>query len=343
MKKFIHSVAWMLFVLFLTAFSGCSAFVPQKQVQVVKSFPKDNAPSQVIKTEAQWVILKNIYGGQDFTISVSENLDCFNDVYTVNDVSIWYFEANDKAVVWCEKTDQFNTFKIHTFETQETDTILQVPLEAGFQPQNIGIFLDAAYFCVIDYEQQQVQVLGYDIGAKKTAELYTVAFYDERQPYSINLENGYLSFVCSNHVKVLNLQSNETVYDSPLPSDVAHIFGISYDSKNDTCALYYADSDSEDIGIMKEGEDKILSILTFSENHYAYHDKIECYDGHIYWIAQANITGAVTDHYTLVDYNYLEHKVVETDRTFDFCRIENALYILRFNKDGDYTHIDICQ
>ncbi len=41
-----------------------------------------------------------------------------------------------------------------------------------------------------------------------------------------------------------------------------------------------------------------------------------------------------------MDNNYLEHKVEETDRTFEFCRRDNALYILRFNKDGDYTHID---
>ena len=94
---------------------------------------------------------------------------------------------------------------------------------------------------------------------------------------------------------------------------------------------------------MKEGDADILSVFTFSKNHYAYQDKIECYDGHIYWIAQANAIGAITDHYKFFDYNYLEHKSTEIDRTFSFYRIESDLYLLRFNKNGNYTHIDLCQ
>lgn len=96
-----------------------------------------------------------------------------------------------------------------------------------------------------------------------------------------------------------------------MPEAVKYVYCVSYDSKNDTCALYYADNDSEDIGILKEGQTKIASVFTFSQNHYAYQDKIDCHDGHIYWIAQANVSGNITDHYTFIDYNYLDHKPTE--------------------------------
>ena len=343
MKRVVYLAALILLVSSLFVFSGCSAFAPQKQPQVIKSFPKDHAPSQVIKTEKQWVILNNTYGSQNYAVSVGESLDSANNIYSVGDVRIWYFEANENAIVWCEESPEFYTFKVYAFETQETETIYQVSADTGFQPRNIGIFLNAAYYCVMDYEQQEVRVLAYNIESKTTTEVYAVEFREEWQPYSINLENRFLSFVCSNQIKVLDLQNNETVFASTLSSSVKHVFGVSYDSKNDTCALYYADNDSEDIGILKEGEDNIYSVFTFSKNHYAYQDKIECYDGHIYWIRQENVSGAVTDHYKLIDYNYLEHKSVETDRTFGFYRSENALYILRFNKGGAYTHIDLCQ
>lgn len=343
MKRIVRSVVLMLFVFSIFILSGCSAYVPKEEPQIIKTFPEESAPSQVIKTENWWVMLNSTYGSSNYTISVCESLDSTNEIYSVNDVSIWYFEANEKAIVWCEKSLEFYTFKVYDFETQKSNIIFQTPVDTGFQPQNIGIFLDDVYYCAIDYEQQQVGVFAYDIESENTTEIYSVEFHEERQPYLINLENEYISIICSEQIKVMNLHNNENVFDVNLPNSVKHVFCVSYDNKNDTCALYYRDNDSEDVGILKEGEDSILSVFTFSENHYAYQDKIECYDGHIYWITQANISGNIPEHYTLINYNYLEHKPVETERTFDFYLKENTIYALRFNKRGDYTHIDLCQ
>ena len=121
-----------------------------------------------------------------------------------------------------------------------------------------------------------------------------------------------------------------------------YTYSVSYDSKNDVCALYYADEDSEDIGIIKEGETEISSVCTFSENYNAFREEIECHDGHIYWIFQADVSGMVADHYTLVNYNYLKHRPIETKRILDFFRDGSKLYSLRYN-ERDYTHIDLCQ
>ena len=178
---------------------------------------------------------------------------------------------------------------------------------------------------------------------KETTDVYTIAFSETQQPYSIHMDNGKLCFMCSDQVKVFDLQNKAIVFESALPTDTKHVFAASYDSVNDTCALYYADGDSEDIGFLKEGDTTISSVFTFAENHYAYQDKLECDNGHIYWIDQANVSGMVADHYKLVDYNYLEHKVVETPRAFDFCRYDGVLYTLSFNKKGKYTYIDLGQ
>ena len=343
MRRNICLVVLILFILSISVFAGCSVPVNQGNPQALHSFQKEHAPSQVVKTENRWVMLNSTYAGIDYTISIGETPELTNTVYTANDVSIWYFEANNQAAVWCEKTDGFNTFKVHVFETQTTDTVAQVATDAGFQPQNVGIFLNVVYYCAIDYAQETVRVLAYDLETKTTTEFYTTTFSEDRQPHTIHLDNEYLSFACSDQVKVFHLESKEVAFVSALPEDTEYVFGVSYDSKNNTCALYYADSDSEDIGILKSGEENIRSIFTFSKNHYAYQDKLECYDGHVYWIAQANVSGNVSDHYTLVDYNYLTHKAVETGRSFDFYRGEDAVYILRFNKDGEYTHIDLCR
>ena len=343
MKRLAYCTLLSVLILSMLLLSGCSALMPQKQPQIVNTYPKETAPSQVIKAGEQWVLLRSTYGGQNYTISVGEDSNPTNNIYSVGDVSIWYFEANKNGVVWCEESQEFYTYKIYVFETQKVETVFQVAVDKGYQPQNIGIYLNTVYYCAINYDSQEVQVIAYDITTKATSDVYKVEFDEAKQPYSINLENEYLSFVCSEQIKVLNLQNNETVFDSTLPEAVKYVYSVSYDIQNDTCALYYADNDSEDIGILKEGQTEIASVFTFSQNHYAYQDKIECYDGHIYWIAQANVSGYVTNHYTFVDYNHLDHKPTEIDRTFSFYRNESELYLLRFNKNGDYTHIDLCQ
>ena len=343
MKRFVYYTLLSLLIVSTLLFSSCSALMSQKQPEIVNTYPIETAPSQIIKTEDQWVLLHSTYSGQNYTISVGEAPNSTSDIYSVNDVSIWYFDANQKGIVWCEKSQTFYTYKIYVVETQKVETVFQVAVDQGYQPQNIGIYLNTVYYCAIDYDSQEVQVIAYDITTKAINEIYKVDFDEAKQPYSINLENAYLSFVCSEQIKVLNLQSNEVVFDSSLPEAIKYVYSVSYDSKNDTCALYYADNDSEDIGILKKGQNDVVSVFTFSQNHYAYQDKIECYDGHIYWIAQANLSGNVTDHYTFIDYNYLEHKPTEIDRTFSFYRNESEFYLLRFNKSGNYTHIDLCQ
>lgn len=343
MKKITRFALLSLLVLSLFVLSGCSAFIPQNQPKITKSYPKETAPSQVIRTENQWVMLHNTYGSQSYTISVGESLDSAKNVYSVKNVSIWYFEADESCVAWCEKSSDFYTYKVFDFETQEVISIFKITTDSEYQPQNVGVYMGDVYYCTINYDTQQVQVNAYDIATKSTTEIIKAALENSYQPYSINVENDYLTFSCSGKITVLALQNGEPVFDSILPDGIKRVFAASYDSKNETAAIYYSDNDGEHIGILKEGEGDISSVFTFNKNHYAYQDKIACYDGHLYWVTQANVSGNISDHYKFVDYNYLEHTVTETDKAFDFCYDENDFYILRFNKRGNYTHINLCQ
>lgn len=323
--------------------SGCSLLLRLSQPKILKSYKAETAPSQIAKAGDGWAMLLSTYADADYTIAVSEDLDSLSDIYTVSDVSIWYFDANEKGIAWCEESEHANTFKVYNFATKNVETISTVSFNEEFQPENIGIFRNNVYYCVIDYAQNKVQAVSYNIETKTSSIIHSVALKEENQPYTINLNDEYLSFNCSNRITVLNVETNQTVYDAALPGSVVYVYTASYDSINDTCAIYYADSDSEDIGILKEGETEILSLYTFAEHHYAYKDKIECYNGHIYWIWQANVSGRVSDHYQLFDYNYLKHTPLEISRTFALHRDGNDLYLLRFNQNGDYTHIDLCK
>lgn len=344
MKKLLAPILIITLSISLLFTSGCSYITKneEREFNVLKSYPEENAPSQIIKTEKYWTMLFNSYESQDYSISVSENLDVENIIYNIENVNIWYFEANDYAIVWCEKSLENYTYKIYKFDSKEIETIFQISVDIGFQPQNIGIYNNFVYYCTIDYSLQKVNLIEYDINKKTTNVYYTTDFNENNQPYSINLENEFLSFFSSDQIKVFNIKNNTISFESPLSDTIKHIFAISYDDTNNTCALYYADEDSEDIGILSKDENTVVSIFTFSENHYAYQDKIKCKDGHIYWITQGNVSGYVTDHYKLVNYNYLDNTVTEIDKTFCLHYNDNNLYFLRFNKNGEYTHINLC-
>jgi hypothetical protein len=332
-----------LLILSALALSGCFAFLQKRSTKTISSFPAETAPSQVIYTEDQWVMLNNVYGSSDYSISIGDDLNSVNSIYQVNNVSIWYIVADDSGVAWCEKSDELYSFKIFVFENNAVETVFQVETEKGYQPQNVGLYLNTVYYCFIDYDEQNVQVIAYDIATRTSNCISRADFKEKNQPYSINLQGEFLSFICSDEIRVCSLQNNETVFDCVLPGTVNYVFSASYDRINDTCAVYYADNDSEDIGILKDGEGEIKSVFTFSENHYAYQDRIECHDGHIYWISQASVSGTVSDHYRFIDYNYLKDRPTEITRTFSYCRNEDGMYLLRFNRSGEYTHIDLCR
>jgi hypothetical protein len=160
---------------------------------------------------------------------------------------------------------------------------------------------------------------------------------------SFSVQDGLLSIAVPEGITVLDLNSGETVYKNPLPTDTYYVFSVSYDAVNKACALYYADSDSEDIGIMKQGDTAIRSIYTFGSNQYAYQDQIQCLNGRIYWISQYNVSGNVTDHYSLVEYDYLSDLPNETQRTLNFYVDEHGEYLLRFDRSGEFHNIDLYQ
>ena len=133
MKRFVYCTLLSVLILSMLLLSSCSALMPQKQPQIVNTYPEETAPSQVIKVGEQWVMLHSTYGDPNYTISVGENTNSTSNIYSVSDVSIWYFEANQNGVVWCEKSQGFYTYKIYVFETQKVETVFQVAVDKGYQ------------------------------------------------------------------------------------------------------------------------------------------------------------------------------------------------------------------
>ena len=341
MKKYVKLSALLLvFVTVLSlALSGC-AFRKGELARVVASYPHDSAPGLMVKTENHWVSFLNVYGSKKYTLSVSTSADKTEPVYTATDVSIWFLDACDDFAVWCERSETEYTYMLYTFADKQTKVLKKVSTE-NYQPQNVGIYDGCVYYLCLDYAAKRFSVFKYNVEEQFEHERIHGDLDEGKQPYSFAIEGENFIFINSSSITVSKLTDLDTVFLAFLPSSVSYVYSASYDSTNQRCAIYYADSDSEDIGIIGEGETEVTSIFTFGNNNYAYQDKIRCADGHVYWISQRNATGNVTDHYTFVDYDYINHKPTEQKRAFSFFLDGDSIYFLRFDKDGSYDGIEL--
>ncbi|MBE6594875.1 MAG: hypothetical protein E7644_03655 [Ruminococcaceae bacterium] len=334
---------WFCFLLlFVICLSGCT-FLKGNSQSAVATYPDKEAPAKIFKTDAHWVALVNSYGSSDYTLSVSEDLHTLQGVYTATDVSIWFMAVNDTAAFFCEETEEHYTYKAYLLQEKTMKTVFSTPAGDIYQTQEVGLLGNLAYYCYIDYASLTVSVIAYDLLTGTTSVAWEKPYVEAEMPYCFAVEGNLLSVAHSKAVTVLDLTTGDIPFSISLPNEVQHVFSVSYDPANDACALYYSDQDSEDIGIIAEGATKITSHFTFGSNRYAYHDQIKCINGYIYWIAQANITGNVTDHYQLVIYNYKTGKPTEIKRTFYFHYDDGTLYSLRFDKNGDYSNIELME
>ncbi len=342
MKKIICSI--LMFTMLLS-FSACDPDMSEiKDIGVepadtlVQSYKKEHAPSQVVKTKSYWVQLVSEYFGTNYRISVSKEPDDITTVYTADNVLIYYFEANDDYVVWCEETVDTYDYKLYSIKEDTVQTLFSADIEEGYLPQNVGIYQNKVYYPVVDYQKETADIYCYDTQTGKNASVSSLPYDGEYSIMTMNVEANYLTVASTSDIVVFDVEKECLVQQTPLPREVGFVFAVSYDYINEKCALYYSDEDSEDIGFINEAGE-MDSHFTFGDNQYAFEDKITCIDGHIYWIVQMDSTGDVSDHYRYVEYDYVNHKPYEIKRVFNLEVNEDHKYYLAFGSDGAYQEI----
>lgn len=333
----------LLLAALLLSLTGCSmlaefiGFLRDKDMNLPDPLAAytDDAPAQIIRTKEHWVTLISAYGSSDYAVSVSTEPEKLRKVYTAEGVTVWFFEATDEYVAWCEWSGDNRVYKVYSIAGDTVETILSADVSENYQPSNIGILGDGVYYANIDYTAQKAAIYRYDMNSHTAAAVRELDYAEEYSLMCMSVEGKYLSYAAAEGVETIDLETGETVFRYSCPEELQYVYAVSYDASQDVMGIYYADSDSEDVGIVNEADGKLLSLVTFNEHHYAYQDQILCTGGHIYWIAQANVTGQVADHYTCVDYNYLEHTYDEIRKTFHVSLNGDAVYLLRFgNTEG---------
>ena len=312
--------------------------------QKVAEYPKSNAPIKIINADNYWYSLIGSYGNDDYKLTVSENPEDLNVVYEINDAAIWDFEANSDYIVWSEIKENENRVMLYKNSDGKVTDIYTADTTDEVHIANVGLYKDCLYYIETDYKNCIDSIIEYDVKNDTTEIIYTTKCAENNSIMNLSVKENYLTAATRDDNKIemilFDLNSDNKPVITELPDNTEYVYDVAYDNINDTYAIYYADKDKkEQMGIYNKKMKDIKNIVTFNENVYAYQDNVECYDGNVYWIYQANVSGNVTDHYILEDYDYIKDRPKQYERTFYFTRVNGSLYRLSFDKDGEYKNI----
>ena len=132
-------------------------------------------PTLVAKSDNTWYIFTNKYGTNHYELSVSNKPENLNIVYEIDDVGIWNLYANDNYAAWVEVAEDKVTYAY--YDKEENQPYELITLDYSIQkPQitNLGLYKDKIYYEVIDYENNNFQIMEYNISSAENKILYSI-------------------------------------------------------------------------------------------------------------------------------------------------------------------------
>ncbi|MBQ8403415.1 MAG: hypothetical protein IJX55_03190 [Clostridia bacterium] len=343
-KRFLCAAALLLALVFtLSACGGKDIAVELVEETAWAVYELDEAPVKIVEAGGVWYALMGRYGSDDFRLAVGESYEYFDTVYETENVTIWFFEANENYAVWCERSGNICEFKVYTRATGEVSTVRTLGGEDGYQNANVGLFGDSLYFLETDYAAEKAAVMRYDAKTGELSRFYEFTYDGEYSAMNLSLAGDILLAVGNVGGKASLVRFDLAAGGAPdvreLSKKAEYVFDAAYDTVTGAYAIYYKDTDgAEHIGVISAKSNAVANIFTFAENVYAYEDTVRMHDSRVYWITQVNASGFVTEHYRFIDYDYKSHTRTEYLRTFGFTVAEDGVYLLSFNKE-DYDGV----
>ncbi len=343
-KRFLCAAVLALALIFaLSACGGENIAVELVEETAWAVYPMEKAPVKIIEAGDIWYALMGRYGSDDFAFAVSTGYYDFNTVYETENVTIWFFEANENYAVWSERNGNFCEIKLYTRATGKVSTIHTLSEQDGYQNANVGLWGGDVYFLETDYTAGSAAIMRFHAPTGELSRFYEFTYAGDLSTMNLSLAGGVL--LASGNVggKPALVRFDLAAGGAPtvreLNKRVEYVFDAAYDTVTGHCAIYYKDTNGQEhIGVISAKSSAVANIYTFSENVYAYEDTVYMHDGHVYWVTQVNASGIVSDHYKFTDYDFKSHTYTEYLRTFGFTVAEDGVYLLSFNKQ-DYDGI----
>ena len=298
-------------------------------------------PTLVAKSDNTWYIFTNKYGTNHYELSVSNKPENLNIVYEIDDVGIWNLYANDNYAAWVEVAEDKVTYAY--YDKEENQPYELITLDYSIQkPQitNLGLYKDKIYYEVIDYENNNFQIMEYNISSAENKILYSKDDMLEMdlKYNTLNIEdNNLLATACLNgRLSIIHLDLDKTNYNPKVISTNeynATAFSASYDDEK--YALYYTSNKSDKLAIFNKNGSREKIVYKFKSNNYALYDKIKLKDNKLYWIdIKLTNNKTATDNFNLMIYDLKTKNTQKINKIFEFDVNDKTIYALGYYQDN---------
>lgn len=332
-------------------FSGCSSSyestinIPDG-TNAIATFASDVSPLRMIQGGNTYYSFLGPFGGTSYTISASDDMITSNIIYEPSrEAIVWFADANEDYLTWCETSAIGNTFYLYEEETNVVTELFACD-NTGYQIKNVGIYKDCVYFANIDYEKLTAKIMCYDILNKTLDGIYTAEFSDNYAITSLSITDNLLTAVTNVKGKstlvTINLDTMEKQNVVVVPKDAYFIFDAEYDSSTETYALYYISTKNKEIiGTYQNGAETISNIFTFPNRYFGYQDSITYVNGDIYWIIQANHKSITTtpERYALIHWDNETGEFFEYSRTYHMFLADDKVHYFSFDNELSYENV----
>lgn len=299
-------------------------------------------PALITKGNNLWYIFTNRYKSNHYELSVNNKPENLNIVYEIDDVKITNVNANDNYAVWSEYSPDKLTYAYYDKEENQTYELISLPYSEN-EPQklNVELYDDKIYYEVIDYQNNNISLMVYDIVLNETNTLYTINNTDKAN-LTLNTirveENNLMMAICYNGVlQIIHFDLNKYMDKNYKPTVInTKIYyviplGISYD--NGKYALYYADKEKKEIVIINKEGKVINNKNTFKNNNYVFYEKIKLKDEKLYYVNYEHDDKMSARDFKLVIHNLKNKHKSEVKNIFDFYLDKKNIYGLGYYKN----------
>ena len=320
-------------------------------------------PENVIQADDEYyAILKSYTGEEQIELLMGSDPEKMKPFYQVdNEKSVWYMDANDGIVAWSEFDD--SSHQVKTYEKDQGVKTIYSAKGDGFIPHNVYVGDGCVYYADVDYSKHRAGIVKYDTASEKT-EYITDSEFDAKSTapiQSFQVTGNVLvgAFCPEKEVMIRTLPINKSDKDSHSLKKsrnvkfaelegykVDYVYSTAYDEKDDVTIVYCASHDEEagekldSIAYFAPDESEAYWLDDLDDNHYVYHDQLECKDGIAYYIDQANVSGEVADHYDLCGFNlYTDNPIEAVPNVYSVTARNSVIYSVWPEGDTDKAEI----
>ncbi len=307
-------------------------------------YDKNDQIKAITKSKNVWYAFIEEKNSNKNEFSVSKEPANMEYVYETENTEVYNLSANDNYAVWTEISKGEISYNYYDRYENQVYELIAMPFdEKSPQNYNIGLYNDKIYYEIIDYKENLIDVIEYDISENKDKVIFTINANAQKLGYqslNVNDNNLLLTTYVNNGFNLIHADLNQIAKENYKPKVIEFsknyydIYSVSYDNKNEKYAIYYNEQNVKKISIFNKDGKIIKNVAVLSQKDYAFENKLSLKNNKLYWINMSDSKKISADDYKLKIYDCKKNKTQTVNNVLRYTLDGSTIYGLGFYRNN---------